>query len=133
MKSKLYIALAVLVLAEPYGAYGATTKLDSNTEGYLHCDLNSLTDCQNTNQIFNGVRGSHHSQFYRKKAFPAAIKRFLRGAPEYHVAKFSFSAAQVARESLWGPGERFQFPSGELFFDGFTPHDAPDCAAVIFD
>ena len=49
------------------------------------------------------------------------------------MAGQSFSAAEVAEESLWGPGKRFHLPSGAWFFTGFTPHDAPDRAAIVFD
>ena len=132
MNSLLRFPLVVLLLTFPCSSYGETSA-EANIDGYMHCDLHNLVACQNTNQIFSGLRDRKSKHRYAKTAFPKAISHFLNGAPKYHTGKYSFSASQVAQESLWGPGERYQFPSGELLFDGFTPHDAPDCAAVIFD
>ncbi len=105
----------------------------SNEEGYRNCNLKHLTACQNSNQLFWGPWRFPRAA-PRKRDFVDALNRFLRNAPPYVLFDHKFNAAQVARESLIGPGgDPVRLSKGELFFDGFTPHDAPDMGAVIFD
>jgi hypothetical protein len=106
---------------------------NQNELGYRNCDLQHLEACQNTNQMFVGLSARGWSSSYKKPELPAAIDRFLRGAPRINVLNYSFSASETVKESLWGPGSRYRFPSGEWLFTGFTPHAAPDRAAIIFD
>jgi hypothetical protein len=70
-----------------------------------------------------GLRDHSYSHFFEKKETTNAIKNFLRGeGGEDVVAAFG------------GPGDtRFHFPTGEWFFDGFTPHAGMVRGAVLFD
>jgi hypothetical protein len=121
------LAICAWAIAGGYGAYAAETPADINKRGYRECDLGHLSLCQNTNQL---VWGPAH----RKAGFDWVLKEFLRGAPRIHLSKYSWSASEIARDSLTGPGDRpTRLTNGAWFFWGFTPHDAPDCAAIIFD
>lgn len=129
----LGIALSLIGLQAFFGSSFGQTDAVSNERGYRDCNLRRLEACQDTNQIFWGYRGPGMSHSYAKPELPSAIKKFLRGAPPIHVSRYSFSASTIAEESLVGPGDRYRFPTREWFFTGFTPHDAPDQAAIIFD
>lgn len=99
--------------------------------GYRECDQSHLDVCQNTNQL---IWGPINTGGHRKEAFDRNLKLFLAGAPKVHFLKFSWSAAQVALESLTGPGgPPVRLKDDAWFFDGFTPHDAPECGAIVFD
>lgn len=98
--------------------------------GYKECDLKHLDVCHDTNQLIWGPRAHP----VRKSGFDRALKKFLQDAPRIHLMKYSWNAAEVARDSLTGPGDPpVRFPGGEWFFWGFTPHDAPDMGAIILD
>jgi hypothetical protein len=122
--------LAVLMGAMP----AAALEQNTNETGYRECSLERLSACQNTNQLFVGLYGKSGFHSVAKPGFAGALEKFLQGAPRIRFLNHSWSAAKIARERLMGPGnERVHFPSGEWFFDGFTPHDAPEKGVVIFD
>lgn len=133
MGGVMKIRYLVLVLLTVSGGTLGQAGANSNERGYRDCNLQHLEACRNTNQIFMGLRDGDWSHSYRKPELPAAIKKFLRRAPTIDTLGHSFSASEVVEESLTGPGNRFRFPTGEWFFSGFTPHYAPDQAAIIFD
>jgi hypothetical protein len=126
--------LSVVAMTLAAGISTAVAQENENIEGYLHCSLRNLVACQNSNQLVTGVIGkSFASGSLEKKDTTNAIRNFLRNAPVLYLTGSSFSPAQTAVESFWGPGEKpVQFSTGEWFFDGFTPHDATDRAAIIF-
>jgi len=127
---KIAFLVGALALAGFCAAYAAESPRDANERGYRECDLKHLSSCQNTNQLIWSLPPTHH----RKMDFDRALRQFLRGAPRIHFEQYSWSAATVALESLTGPGDLpLRFPTGEWFFWGFTPHAAPDQAAIIFD
>ncbi len=95
------------------------------------CSLQKLAACKNSNQFFWSA-GAKRAR--PKTEFADALAKFLEGAPKLYVGKTGFSVAEIARESLTGPGDHHdRLPDGGWFFDGFTPHDAPDRGAVFFD
>ena len=123
------IPVTLIIVASAFNGLAAAAE-SSIHAGYRDCDLNHLQQCENTNQLFSGPLGTTAP----KRDFSDALTSFLSNAPEYRSGGHSFSAAAVAQESLIGPGGRpARFSTGELFFDGFTPHYALDRGAVIFD
>jgi hypothetical protein len=130
---RLSIALSLVGLLAPFASSFGQPDAASNERGYHNCNLHHLEACQNTNQMFVGLRGPGWSHEFGKPELPSAIKNFLRGAPRIDTLGHSFSASAVVEESLTGPGDRYRFPTAEWFFTGFAPHDAPDQAAIIFD
>lgn len=101
----------------------------SNAAGYRDCDLEHLSACQHSNQLFFGPSGNTP-----KTDFSDALFSFLSNAPELTTFGHTFSAGQVASDSLVGPGDApVYFPTGELLFDGFTPHAALNRGAVVFN
>jgi hypothetical protein len=123
------IPVTLIIVASAFNGVAAAAQ-SSNEAGYRDCDLKHLQACQNSNQLFSGPPGTSTP----KRDFSDALSAFLSNAPEYRTGGYTFSAATVAQESLIGPGGApVRFSSGELFFDGFTPHYALDRGAVIFD
>jgi hypothetical protein len=124
------LTLCVWAIVCPHGAGAAETAATVNERGYKECDLKHLSSCRSTNQLIWSLGASVH----RKAAFDRALREFLRNAPKIHELKYSWSAAEIARDSLTGPsGTPTKLGNGDWFFQGFTPHDAPDCAAIVFD
>ncbi|MDR3527673.1 MAG: hypothetical protein P4L57_10360 [Rhizomicrobium sp.] len=128
-----FIAAIVIAGLAASACSFAQTSESANEKGYRDCNLRRLEACDNTNQIFTGLRGPGWSHSYHKPELPAAIEKFMRRMSSIDVVGHSFTTSEVVEESLYGPGSRFHFPSGEWFFDGFTPHNATEQAAVIFD
>ena len=127
-KSPTALLLALATLGQP-----AFAQSHDHTTGYRKCSLHNLAACDNSNELFWG-RWSKNGKAVRKDEFPDALMRFLRGAPELYLGRFGFEPAQVASESMVGPGSHHDaLPDGYWFFDGFTPHEALDQAAVLFD
>jgi hypothetical protein len=128
--SKATVARFLVLLL---GAHFASTSAIAETDrdrGYRDCTQRNLAACQDSNQLIWGPGFSPR----RKTGFDKSLNDFLRGAPKEHLLTYSFTAASIARESLTGPGDPpFRLSGGEWFFWGFTPHDAPDMAAIVFD
>jgi hypothetical protein len=111
----------------------ALAQESNQINGYRDCSPHNLSACQNSNQFFFGPSGNS-PRAPRKSEFSDALKKFLLRAPKNYSSKFGFAPAQIAQESLTGPGDHHdRLPNGDWFFDGFTPHDAPDKGAVLFD
>src|ERR1700685_1741457 len=115
----IVIAVVTLVAID-----GSAQAQDRNMEGYLHCSLRNLAACDNSSRLVTGLRDHSYSHFFEKKETTNAIRSFVRGAVREDDVVYAF----------WEPGEtHFHFPSGEWFFDGFTPHAATARAAVLFN
>lgn len=110
----------------------ASANENTNGAGYRNCSLSRLDACQNTNQLFFGIEGKIGFHSVRKREFSAALQEFLLGAPEIRMLGHDFKAADIAVETLVGPGSRVRLQNGDWFFDGFTPHEATQRGAVMF-
>lgn len=109
-------------------AWSAAQAAEPYLNGYRDCDLSHLAACKDSNQLRWGGAGKTKGEFDR------AVTAFLNGAPRHYLSKFSWPAATVFLEAITGPGGAPEtLPGGAIFFDGFTPHDAPDCAAIVFN
>jgi hypothetical protein len=96
------------------------------------CSLKQLGACKDSNQLFWSQPASGRAR--AKGELPAALARFLAGAPKLYIGKDGFTPAQTAKESMTGPGDHHDRQAdGSWFFDGFTPHDATDRAATLFN
>lgn len=96
------------------------------------CALGNLAACQSSNELFWGPPKKSGKPMPRRE-FREALATFLHGAPLLYLGKIGFSASQVASGALIGPGDHHDRISGGWFFDGFTPHDAQERGAVLFD
>jgi hypothetical protein len=131
MRTTPTLALALSLFA--FAHVANAVELNANMIAYRDCSLKRLDACQNSNQLVWGPFGSS-GKSSRKADFDKAFKLFLCGAPRIRNSGHSWSAADVALESITGPGDPpTRFPDGTRLFFGFTPHDAPDMAAVAFD
>ena len=116
----------LLIAANPVAADTA------GDAGYRGCGPRNLAACQNSNQLFWGL-ANKSGKSPAKREFRDALSAFLRGAPKLYLGKAGFSAAQIASSALVGPGDHHDRLTNGWFLDGFTPHDAPERGAVIFD
>jgi len=123
---------SIIAIALLFGA-SASTFAATRQDNYRDCGLKQLARCDDTNELFFGpFDKTGHSK--AKTEFPQAIHRFLAGAPKLYTGKFGFTAANVVRESLVGPGTHHdRLPEGDWFFDGFDTYYGPDRGAAIFD
>jgi hypothetical protein len=129
MKAAL-LAMCAWATLSASGARAVEASGDENARGYRECDLTHLSSCRSTNQLV----WSGGTPVHRKLGFDRALKEFLRGAPRIHELKYSWSAIEIARDSLTGPGDApAKLTNGNWFFWGFMPHSAPNCAAIVFD
>jgi hypothetical protein len=105
---------------------------NDHASGYRDCSPKKLEACQDSNQLFFGpFKGINAGS--SKAGFRNVLAKFLAGAPKIYVGKQGFSVMQSAVESLTGPGDHHdRLPDGVWFFDGFTPHYAPNRGAVLF-
>ena len=103
----------------------------AQTQSGQDCGPRNLAACENSNQLFWGPE--RHGRAAPRHEFADALNRFLRDAPALYSGPYRFSPASVAHDALMGPGETVHLADGGWFFTGFTPHDAPDQGAVLFD
>lgn len=124
------IQLSVFLLTTIFVGGAALAQPDRDL-GYRNCNLHNLSACQDSNQLFFGPPDGLH--YARKNEFANAISHFLSGAPPLYLDRHAFRVSDAAEDSLVGPGDHHDhLSSGDWFFDGFTPHDAPDKGAVLF-
>jgi hypothetical protein len=98
-----------------------------------NCTLHNLDACTSSNEFFWGPTQKSGRAIARHE-FPEAMAAFLRDAPKLYLGQMGFTPAQIAANALVGPGDHHDpLPGGGWFFDGFTPHDAQERGAVLFD
>ena len=122
--SRTFLVASLLALV----VTGAIAKAQDSGD----CTLRNLAACQNSNDLFWGA-ADKSGRTTAKREFRDSLAAFLRNAPRLYLGKSGFSVAQIASGALVGPGDHHDRISGGWFFDGFTPHDAQERGAVLFD
>ena len=95
------------------------------------CSLKKLDACKTSNQFFWRATSGRDQP---RTEFTKAFSVFLQRTPKLYEGTQGFTPAQIAKDSLTGPGDHHDhLPGGGWFFDGFLPHYAAYRGAILFD